>query len=368
MNWLRKLFGSKKKGLTNKARMELEKGKPEREREKQTAEETPFRMVIDDTFFTEDGSVIVGTVKSGVLHIGDEVEMINRNGFRRKSVVKGIDQFNKKVDKAIPDPYGFGILLEGFTKDYVCNLKDSGDWVDQGDWLCAAGTGPLIPEELHEKRGRVSTSESQRKGPAASIRQGRSGDGTILGTAIAKGTYRDQAGSEKIGYLDPCTAPFRTYPGGKTGLLQGQLADQLIQMTLSVGGDAVRSVYGSMFDQTGDISVDLATKLGLSSTRQVSDIFHQLAKKESISKFLLVTTTMPFFLTYSVGKVIVLAEVEHELKLNALSNLLLNDPDFASVHSVESFEVKAQSLWDKRKTEVEEKKQWAVDFQKSRPV
>jgi len=189
----------------------------------------------------------------------------------------------------------------------------------------------------------------------------RRGDGTILGDVIFKGVYKPQAGSEGIGYFNPENAPFRNYPNGKTGLLQGPMADQLI-----VTIPASRGLYGSLLDESGDTAVDLAIKLSLSSTRQVLDTFLQLVKKEAISQFLLVTTTMPFFLTYSIGKVIVLAEVDHELKLNALANMLLKDRSFSSVYSVSAFEAKAISLLDERKQEVEEKKQWAIDLQKSR--
>jgi hypothetical protein len=139
------------------------------------------------------------------------------------------------------------------------------------------------------------------------------------------------------------------------------MADQLIQMIPASAG-----VYGSMFNESGDIAVDLAIKLGLSSTRQVLDTFGQLVKREAVSNFLMVTTTMPFFLTFSTGKVIVLAEVDLELKLNALAHLLLKDRSFSSVRSISAFEAKATSLWGERKQEVEEKKRWAIDLQKSR--
>jgi hypothetical protein len=195
----------------------------------------------------------------------------------------------------------------------------------------------------------------------AGVSKGRQGDGTILGEAIAKRIYKPTAGSERIGYFNPDIAPFRTFPNGKTGLRQGPLADQVIQ-TLP----ASRGIFGSMFNESGDAAVDVALKLGLLSTRPVTDMFQSLVKNEAVSQFLLVTTAMPFFLTYSLGKVVVLAEVNHELMLNALANLLLKDPGFSSVHSVPAFEMKAASLLDERKGEFEERKQWAIDLQTSR--
>ena len=189
---------------------------------------------------------------------------------------------------------------------------------------------------------------------------GRIGDGTILGDVISKGVYKPQAGIESIGYFNPEIAPFRIFPNNKTGILQGPMADLLIQTI-----PQSKELFGSMFDTSNDIAVDLAIKLGLSSTKEVLNTFQQLANKEAISKFLLVTTTMPFFVTYSVGKMIILSEVDQELKLNALACLLLKDPDFTSVHSISEFEAKATLLLDTRKQEVEDKKQQMIALEKS---
>jgi hypothetical protein len=212
-----------------------------------------------------------------------------------------------------------------------------------------------------QEQAKQTQPDSKPRQEQAKAGRGRRGDGTILGDVISKGIFKPLAGSEAIGYFNPEIAPFRNFPNGKTGLLQGPMADQLIQTI-----PASRGIYGSMFDESGDIAVDLAIKLRLSSTRQVLDTFIQLAKREAVSRFLMVTTTMPFFLTYSTGKVIVMAEVDDELKLNSLAHLLLKDQSFSSVHSVSAFEAKATSLWDERKQEVEEKKQWVIDLQKSR--
>jgi len=104
-----------------------------------------------------------------------------------------------------------------------------------------------------------------------------------------------------------------------------------------------------MLDRGPDVVGNLSIKLGLSSTREVLNAFHGLTGKEpgsKVDKLLLVTTALPFFLTYSIGKVIVSAEVALDIDLNALANLLLNDPTFSSVHSISEFESKAASLLD----------------------
>ena len=198
--------------------------------------------------------------------------------------------------------------------------------------------------------------------------QGRSGDGTILGDLIAKGVYRLRAGSEKIGYFDPLVAPFRTFPNAKTGLLGGAEADQQMEIERSTS-----SVFGNMFSESKDSTVDLAARLcrRLVCLRS-SDLlekFQELANNKAVSEFLLVTTAMPFFLTYSKDKVTVIAEVEYELKLNALVNLLINDKAFSSKlmwSPLSELLSKLESLKDDRKEIFEERKKWAIDFEKSR--
>jgi hypothetical protein len=208
-----------------------------------------------------------------------------------------------------------------------------------------------------DRSGPGSHTESQPK-PAGTT---RSGDGTILGDTIKKKLYTRAAGSESIGYFHPEVAPFRTFPNGKTGLMQGPMADLTIQSMRASGG-----IYGSMFDESGDISVDIARKLGLRSVREVMATFQEVVKDEQVAIFLLVTTTMPFFLTYSSAKAAIISEVDYEMKLNALAYLLMKDPGFSSVKDVFEFRKKAGALLTERAEEVETKKQWAIDLQRSR--
>ena len=119
---------------------------------------------------------------------------------------------------------------------------------------------------------------SNLKQPEIKSLQSRSSDGTALGDMIAMGKYRPQAGTEKIGYFDPGTAPFRVNPGNKVGIMHGSMANVLIQTIKSAGIEQVRKVYGTAFDKTGDIAVDLAVKLGLSSVEGTAEFFNQLAK------------------------------------------------------------------------------------------
>jgi hypothetical protein len=177
--------------------------------------------------------------------------------------------------------------------------------------------------------------------------KGRKGDGTVLGSAIAKGVYRTEAGSEKLSYFDPEAAPFRSFPNGKVGMVQGPVADTAVSLAQAGG-------WGAQFIEEfkSDAAVGIAIKLMLPSTQDVLRHFQRLATNEQVAGFLLATTSMPFSATYSSERVVI-AEVDYEVKLNALANILLNDPGFVNVRSVGTFEEKLVLLEQERSHEVE---------------
>jgi hypothetical protein len=62
-----------------------------------------FRMVIDGAFFSEsDGPVITGTVQTGVLQVGDEIEIVTELGEHMTASAERIETFGKKIDIASP--------------------------------------------------------------------------------------------------------------------------------------------------------------------------------------------------------------------------------------------------------------------------
>ena len=205
----------------------------------------------------------------------------------------------------------------------------------------------------------------------AIITPGRGSDGSILGDLISKEAYLPQAGCEPIGYFSPACAPFRTFPNGKTGLIGGTEADQQMQLRR-----AAWDTFGGMFSSSGNRTVDmvvrLCDKLAFISTSFISgsqsalETLPKELNEGSTGDFLLVTTSMPFFLTYSKRQPTVVAEVDLELKLNALANLLLNDPAFKGITCLKDFSDNLKTLMTDRKEEFEAKKQWAIEFQKSR--
>ena len=80
------------------------------------ATDKPFLMPVEDVFtITGRGTVATGRVERGVLHVGDEVEVIGLTEERRKTVVTGIAMFRKLLDEAQAGD-NIGALLRGIQR------------------------------------------------------------------------------------------------------------------------------------------------------------------------------------------------------------------------------------------------------------
>jgi elongation factor Tu len=80
--------------------------------------EKPFLMPVEDVFsITGRGTVATGRVERGIVHVGDEVEII---GLRpsKKSVCTGVEMFRKLLDQGQAGD-NIGVLLRGIDKDEV---------------------------------------------------------------------------------------------------------------------------------------------------------------------------------------------------------------------------------------------------------
>ncbi len=78
----------------------------------------PFLMPIEDVFSIEGrGTVVTGRIERGVIKLNEEVEIV---GLRetQKTVVTGIEMFNKQLDEGRAGDNA-GILLRGIKKDEV---------------------------------------------------------------------------------------------------------------------------------------------------------------------------------------------------------------------------------------------------------
>lgn len=86
---------------------------PPREKEK------PFLMPVEDVFsITGRGTVATGRIETGVVHTGDEVELIGLGAHGRKSVVTGVEMFRKILDDGEAGD-NVGLLLRGVDKKEI---------------------------------------------------------------------------------------------------------------------------------------------------------------------------------------------------------------------------------------------------------
>jgi elongation factor Tu len=89
----------------------------------------PFQMPVEDVMsITGRGTVVTGKIEQGVIHVGDEVEIV---GLRdtQKSVVTGVEMFRRLLDEGRAGD-NIGALLRGTKKEDV----------ERGQVLCKPGS------------------------------------------------------------------------------------------------------------------------------------------------------------------------------------------------------------------------------------
>ncbi len=78
----------------------------------------PFLMPVEDVFsITGRGTVATGRIETGVIHVGDEVQLLGL-GEDKKSVVTGVEMFRKLLDEGQAGD-NVGLLLRGIDKTDV---------------------------------------------------------------------------------------------------------------------------------------------------------------------------------------------------------------------------------------------------------
>jgi elongation factor Tu len=78
--------------------------------------ELPFLMPVEDVFSIKGrGTVGTGRVERGKIHVGEEVEIIGLAKETRKTVVTGVEMFNKTLDEGQAGD-NIGVLLRGVEK------------------------------------------------------------------------------------------------------------------------------------------------------------------------------------------------------------------------------------------------------------
>ncbi len=82
--------------------------------------EKPFLMPVEDVFsITGRGTVATGRIETGVIHTGDEVEIVGlTNEKPKKSVVTGVEMFRKILDQGEAGD-NVGLLLRGVDKKEI---------------------------------------------------------------------------------------------------------------------------------------------------------------------------------------------------------------------------------------------------------
>ncbi|MDB5694891.1 MAG: tuf [Sphingomonas bacterium] len=90
----------------------------------------PFMMPIEDVFsISGRGTVVTGRVETGIVKVGEEVEIVGIHPAVRKTTVTGVEMFRKLLDQGQAGD-NVGALIRGVARDEV----------ERGQVLCKPGT------------------------------------------------------------------------------------------------------------------------------------------------------------------------------------------------------------------------------------
>ena len=79
----------------------------------------PFLMPVEDVFsITGRGTVATGRIETGIVKVGDEVQIIGLGAEGKKSVVTGVEMFRKLLDQGEAGD-NVGLLLRGIDKNEI---------------------------------------------------------------------------------------------------------------------------------------------------------------------------------------------------------------------------------------------------------
>jgi len=86
----------------------------------QRAIDKPFLMPVEDIFsITGRGTVATGRIETGIIKVGDEIQIIGLGAENLKSVVTGVEMFRKLLDEGGEAGDNVGLLLRGIDKDQI---------------------------------------------------------------------------------------------------------------------------------------------------------------------------------------------------------------------------------------------------------
>ncbi len=79
----------------------------------------PFLMPVEDVFsITGRGTVATGRIETGVINVGEEIEILGMQEEKLKSVVTGVEMFRKLLDRGEAGD-NVGLLLRGIEKEAI---------------------------------------------------------------------------------------------------------------------------------------------------------------------------------------------------------------------------------------------------------
>jgi len=107
----------------------------------------PFLMSIEDVFSIKGrGTVATGRVERGKVKVGDEIDIVGIRPDVKKSVVTGVEMFNKTLDEGQAGD-NLGVLLRGIEKEDL----------ERGQVL--AKPGSITPHKKYEAEAYILTKE-----------------------------------------------------------------------------------------------------------------------------------------------------------------------------------------------------------------
>ncbi|MCH6555331.1 MAG: elongation factor Tu [Chloroflexi bacterium] len=107
----------------------------------------PFLMPIEDVFSIKGrGTVVTGRIERGMVKVGDEIEIVGLHSETRKTIVTGVEMFNKTLNEGQAGDNA-GALLRGIEKEDV----------ERGQVLCKPGS--ITPHTKFEAEVYVLTKE-----------------------------------------------------------------------------------------------------------------------------------------------------------------------------------------------------------------
>ena len=107
----------------------------------------PFLMSVEDVFSIKGrGTVATGRVERGKVKVGDEVDIVGIKPDVKKSVVTGVEMFNKTLDEGQAGD-NLGVLLRGVEPDDL----------ERGQVL--AKPGSITPHKKYEAEAYILTKE-----------------------------------------------------------------------------------------------------------------------------------------------------------------------------------------------------------------